>query len=186
MAESNVPEDIVIAPEAGYKSEVLEEVPNDVVTVEADQVEAAVKEVEKAGNNEVAVTEKRLVDEVFLQKLTTYTKLLTRTELTRTEVETSTRDILRDTDSINTDFSIEHPTSDKDRILTQILSELKQITTQITKITDRQQKMDEEINYIKDVISKKKQEAIITKQQDMTRTNNNDAMTNYNDDHQLQ
>ena len=47
--------------------------------------------------------------------------------------------------------------------------------------------MDEDINYIKDLIStQKKQQANITKQQDTTRTNNNDAMTNYNDDHQLQ
>ena len=54
-------EDIVIAPEAGYESEVVEEVPNDDVTVKADnEVEAAVEEVEKAGNNEVAVTEKSM------------------------------------------------------------------------------------------------------------------------------
>ena len=57
---------------------VVKEVDNAVVTVEAgNEVEAAVEEVEKAGN-EVAVTEKRLVDEVFLPKLTTFTKLLTR------------------------------------------------------------------------------------------------------------
>ena len=152
LAEANVPvelEDTVVAPEAGYKAEVVEEVDNAVVTVEAgNEVEAAVKEVEKAGN-EVAVMEKRLVDEVFLPKLTMFTKLLTRIESTRTEVETSMCNILRDIDSTNTDFSIEHPTIHKDRILTQTLSGLKQITTQITKITDRQQKMDEDINYIK-------------------------------------
>ena len=60
--------------------------------------------------------EKRLVDEVFLPKLTTLTKLLTGTEMTRTEVEPSTRDILRDIDSTNTDLLIEHATSDKDRM----------------------------------------------------------------------
>ena len=61
-----------------FEAIVVKEVDNAVVTVEAgNKVEAAVEEVEKAGN-EVAVTEKRLVDEVFLPKLTMFTKLLTR------------------------------------------------------------------------------------------------------------